>query len=143
MKIRFIKYALVGSSGVLVNLTTLYLFQNFVFRNLDILLFGVNVGLNLSLAFAILTSLSSNFILNKNWTWHDRRPKKSNGSRLFKIRLFIKYASACGLSIAVQFVMTNILVNFGLHYMISSLVSIGLAAVFGFILNHKFTFRSD
>jgi len=60
--IRFLKFCLVGSSGVVVNLFFLFVFS-------DLLGFHVN----LASALAIELSINSNFIINEWWTFRDRR----------------------------------------------------------------------
>ncbi|MCK5886980.1 MAG: GtrA family protein, partial [Alcanivorax sp.] len=68
---RFLKFGSVGLSGVLVNLTVLYLGQEYIFRMVD----SVDARLNFSLSLAIFFATISNFSLNRIWTWADRKEK--------------------------------------------------------------------
>lgn len=58
---RFLKFALVGASGVVVNLAFLALFR------------ALRVHVNLASALAIELSLLSNFLINRLWTFGDAR----------------------------------------------------------------------
>jgi putative flippase GtrA len=66
--VRFFKFCLVGSSGVIVNLFFLYMFSDFL---------GLHV--NLASALAIEISVNSNFIINEIWTFSDRRIGAAGG----------------------------------------------------------------
>ena len=59
---RFIKFSIVGSIGVGVNLGLLYVLVEY---------FGLYYMLAATLA--IGASVVSNFVLNDRWTWKDRR----------------------------------------------------------------------
>ena len=59
---RFMKFCAVGSSGVLVNLGSLFLLAD---------LFEIHA--NLSAAIAIVISINTNFCVNELWTFRDRR----------------------------------------------------------------------
>lgn len=56
----FIKFALVGGSGVIVNLGTLAVLRQFSFSD------------SLASALAIEVSIASNFLLNEKWTFRDQ-----------------------------------------------------------------------
>ena len=58
---RFVKFALVGLSGVFVNLGTLAL------------LVAIDVHQSLASALAIQVSILSNFVVHEWWTFRDRR----------------------------------------------------------------------
>jgi putative flippase GtrA len=67
---RFIKFGIVGASGTLVNVAVLYLAQ----ETLLVAISPPSLRLNLSLAVAIFFATINNFLLNRAWTWLDRRP---------------------------------------------------------------------
>jgi putative flippase GtrA len=140
MPLRFFKYSLVGASGVLINLGSLYLARNYLFSRVEGDILGFDLKLNLSLITAIFCSIVSNFLLNKKWTWADKKFKKNPYSFSLHNNLFLKYIAACSVSISMQFIVTNLLVMWGAQYLISNFIAIGLAAVFGYLINHKITF---
>lgn len=139
MPLRFLKYSIVGASGVLINLGSLYLARNYLFSRVDGDVFGFDLRLNLSLITAIFFSIVSNFLLNKKWTWADKNFKKHRQFS-FANNLFLKYLAACSVSISMQLIVTNLLVLWGIQYIISNFIAIGSAAVFGYLINHKITF---
>lgn len=124
---RFIKFCLVGLSGVVINLGLLWLLTE------PIGLFYV-----LSYIIAIEASIINNFTWNELWTFRDRRisTKGFVGSRLAKFNLI----SLIGLGIQV-----GLLVLFtevaGLYYMVSAIIGIIAATAFNFIFNKWWTWQ--
>ena len=128
---RFIKFGLVGASGVVVNLSVLYLGQEFLFSAIS----QETLRLNLSLALAIFIATISNFTWNHRWTWHDRKALRS----VPIIIQFGQYALACWIGIAVQFGLTNLFAFF-LHYLLANLIAVVIASLFNFVANDLWTF---
>lgn len=129
---RFFKFAVVGATGTLVNLVVLYFAQEFAFRAIV----SPSTRLNYSLGLAILVATINNFAWNRVWTWHDRSRKR--GRSVFS--QFGQYALACWVGIALQFVLTKLLVVY-LAYLIANLIAIVLASGFNFAVNDLWTFR--
>lgn len=125
--IRFLKFCLVGLSGVLVNLGLLQLLTEIV-----------GLFYLVSAVFSIESSVLSNFILNEIWTFRERRtsPIKDVLNRMFRFNV----VSLGGLSInmAILFLLTE---SFGMHYLISELFGIGGAVLWNFTLNTWWTWK--
>lgn len=132
-KKRFMKFATVGASGVVVNLAVLYLFQEFIFSAIQI----PALRLNLSLAVAIFIATINNFYWNRFWTWSDRahRPDKH------LVLHFGQYALACWIGTGMQVLLTNLFTIY-LHYLIANAIAIVIASLFNFMANNLWTFRS-
>ena len=83
---RFIKFALVGSSGVVVNMVMLWL--------------GIRVGLRntAASALAIETSIITNFIVNEMWTFRELTPGSLAG-RLTRFQLVSLIGAAIQFSV--------------------------------------------
>ncbi|HEY0666204.1 MAG TPA: GtrA family protein [Gallionella sp.] len=130
---RFIKFATVGASGVVVNLAVLYVCQEFVFASVD----TPAIRLNLSLAVAIFFATANNFYWNRFWTWSDRahRPDKH------LVLHFGQYALACWVGTGLQILLTN-LFSLYFHYLASNAAAIVIASLFNFMANNLWTFRS-
>ncbi len=128
---RFIKFGIVGASGVVVNLSMLYLGQEFLFRHIV----QETLRLNISLAFAILIATISNFTWNRRWTWHDRKSLRT--TTLFV--QFGQYALACWVGTAIQIGLTNFFALF-LHYLLANLIAVVIASLFNFVANDLWTF---
>ncbi len=90
---RFIKFGLVGASGVGVNLAVLWL--------------GLQVGLRSTAASALAIELSilSNFIVNELWTFAELRPG-SRGGRMVRFQLVSLVGAAAQFAV---FVLGNLL----------------------------------
>jgi dolichol-phosphate mannosyltransferase len=132
-KRRFMRFATVGASGVVVNLGMLYLGQEFLFNAIS----SADMRLTVSLAMAIFVATLNNFYWNRAWTWRDRTHHPDKHLLLH----FGQYALACWVGIALQFILTKLLASH-IHYLIANAMAIGCASVFNFLVNNFWTFRS-
>ena len=129
---RFVKFGMVGASGTVINISVLYLSQEFLLRQIE----DFHTRLNYSIALAITLATINNFYWNRRLTWRDRTATVHH-SALF---LFVKYVMAAALAIAVQSVLTKYLALY-LHYIVANLVAILIASVCSFLANDRITFR--
>lgn len=129
---RFLKFGIVGSSGIVINQGVLYVAREHVFNNLQ----HAEIRLNLSLALAIFFATLNNFIWNRLWTWADRKQHLHHHSIAVQ---FGQYTLACWLSILLQVVFTNALA-LHVYYLWANLVAIVLTSVLNFLLNDLWTF---
>jgi dolichol-phosphate mannosyltransferase len=130
---RFVKFGTVGASGVVVNLSVLYLCQEFLFVAIQ----SPGMRLNVSLAMAIFFATANNFFWNRMWTWGDRKHRPDKHLLLH----FGQYAMASWVGIALQVVLTKLFVSYW-HYLFANALAILLASVFNFLVNNFWTFRS-
>lgn len=122
---RMVKFAVVGASGVLVNMGLLYLLTEKAL--LDYRLAGI---------LAIETSILTNFLFNDVWTWRDRQKSP------FPVRM-LKYHLSAGITAllfnwGLLLLLTGV---FGLYYMLSHLAGIACGMLSNYILNNFWTFR--
>ena len=111
-------------SGILVNLALLYYLTEFV-----------GLWYFLSYTLAISASISSNFILNKFWTFGD----SINSQRTMV--LYVKFVSVSLLGMAIQLGTVYLLVeSLSVYYMLAAIVSITIAGAINFIINRRWTF---
>ena len=90
-------------------------------------------------AFGIVASLSTNFLLNKIWTFEDR---KFGWKRT--VSQYGRFAALSSLGAAVQLGAVYWMVDtHGVSYPLALLVAIGASAFGNFILNKKLTFREE
>ena len=122
VKGRFIKFAVVGASGVIVNEGLLALLTEIY-----------NVPVSISGIIAIESSIITNFLLNNFWTWHDVRNKSF-------IRRLVQYHSVSIIAGIVNYVILIGLTFFGLHHLVANLIGIAVATIINFILNNHWTF---
>lgn len=145
---RFVKFCVVGFSGLLVNVAVLFVLAD---------LLGMHT--NLAAALAIEVSICTNFLLNDRWTFAD----KVGRAKVWWVRV-VRFHAVSGIGAALQwlvFVSGNYLIaqmtldGFsggamdaimdppdvgGLKYL-SQFVGIGLAAVWNFVANLVWTWR--
>ena len=119
----FTKFAIVGISGILVNLGVLALLKD-----------GFDINVKLAGALAIEISIISNFLLNNFWTWKERR-EKSFWNR------FAKYHMVTLISGAVNWIFLVVLTDYGLYYLLAQAIGIGAGMMINFFLNHHWTFK--
>ena len=118
------KYYAVGASGVLVNLGLLFYLTEYV-----------GLWYFLSYTLAISASITSNFILNKFWTFRE----SINSQRT--IVMYVKFASVSFLGMAIQLGSVYFLVeSLSVYYMLAALISISIAGAINFIINRRWTF---
>jgi dolichol-phosphate mannosyltransferase len=118
------KYYLVGAIGVFVNLGILYALKEYA-----------GLWYLVSSAIAIYLSMTTNFLLNKAWTFNDTMVKQSTLFMYFKF---------VGISIAgmlIQLGFNYLFVNeMRMYYLFAAFISIIIASGINFMLNRKITF---
>ena len=122
------RFYTVGASGLLVNYVVSILLAS------DSLLSFFYLH---ATAIGIICSITSNFFLNKIWTFGDRNFSFSHTARQYCL-----YCTFGAIGAGVQLSVLYLLVNFyGFEYMMSLLYAVGIAAVGNFLLNKKWTFQ--
>lgn len=140
---RYVRFALVGASGTVVNLAVLYTAHELLFSAFE----PAGSKPYFSLALAIAVATVNNFTWNRLWTWSDRLHATAfqAGQRRRKRSLLAQlgqYAAASWLGILLQYVLTLALMHLGLHYLLANLIAIAIASVSNFITNDLWTFRN-
>jgi len=120
--LRFLKFAVVGGVGVIVNTALLYLLTTYVF--------GEPLYL-LSAAISLEASILNNFLLNEYWTFRDRAFAGGFGLRLVKFHGSRILGSAANL--VVLYLLTEV---FGVYYIVSNLVGV----LVGMVVNYLTSF---
>lgn len=131
---RFLKFGLVGGSGVLVNLAVLYLCQEHLLAGIA----SFSLRLKTSLLIAIFLATVNNFCWNRLWTWGDR-PRCREDALL---RQFGQYLLGTGLASAIQFFLTWALAAY-IHYLAANLSAIMLAALSNYLLGDVWVFARE
>ena len=123
----FMKYSLVGVSGVFVNLG-LYLFLTRYYEISEVV----------APLIAIESALISNFILNNFWTF---------GKRITQSRIrvkFVKFHLVSGFSALINYsAFLTLFLVFGLYDILANLIGIGLAAVVNYLINSNWTWKDN
>ena len=123
----FMKYSLVGVSGVFVNLG-LYLFLTRYYEISEVV----------APLIAIESALISNFILNNFWTF---------GKRITQSRIrvkFVKFHLVSGFSALLNYsAFLTLFLVFGLYDILANLIGIGLAAIVNYLINSNWTWKGN
>ena len=123
----FMKYSLVGVSGVFVNLG-LYLFLTRYYEISELV----------APLIAIESALISNFILNNFWTF---------GKRITQNRIrvkFVKFHLVSGFSALINYsAFLTLFLVFGLYDILANLIGIGLAAIVNYLINSNWTWKDN
>ena len=123
----FMKYSLVGVSGVFVNLG-LYLFLTRYYEISEVV----------APLIAIESALISNFILNNFWTF---------GKRITQSRIrvkFVKFHFVSGFSALINYsAFLTLFLVFGLYDILANLIGIGLAAIVNYLINSNWTWKGN
>ena len=118
------KYYAVGVTGIVVNLGRLYYLTEYV-----------GLWYFLSYALGISVSITSNFILNKFWTFRDSIDSQKI------IVMYVKFVSVSLVGMAIQLGSVYVLVeSLTVYYMLAALISICIAGAINFIINRRWTF---
>ncbi len=120
------RFFTVGASGLLINFLVSFLLSNGTLANLWYVQ---------ATAIGIAVSITTNFLLNKIWTFEDR--KLSVPYTLKQYGLFLLFSS---LGISIQLTLVYLMVESGMSYNISLICAVAAASISNFILNKKWTF---
>jgi len=130
---RFIKFCVVGTSGIPVNLLCTWAAYHLLFFALDEAWRKAAAYL-----FGIAISTFTNFLLNDLWTWRDRE-KAAKGFLGRMARFFVVSSAAAGIQFGTAMGLT---LGLDLHYLVAQLIGIALATAVNFIVNNIWTFRA-
>ena len=120
---KFIKFGVVGASGVIVDF-------GFTFLGKEIL--KIQKYIANSIGFTI--AASSNYVLNRIWTFHSQNPEI--GIEYSKFILI----SLIGLGINT-FILWTLVSKMKWNFYVSKLFAIGVVTIWNFVFNMIFTFK--
>ncbi len=130
-KERFIRYALVGLSGVLVDMAVLYLLSD-----------GLGLALTRSKIVAAEVAIISNFFWNDAWTFADVAQRQKGWQQ--RLKRLLKFNVICVSGLILNVLLLNVFYNlvFGqaLKY-VANLIAIGVVALWNFWLSLKLRWR--
>lgn len=129
---RFLRFGLVGGSGVLVNQATIYLLHDPTKLKLPLLW---------SAAGAWQLAVINNFVWNEGWTFADRvggaKGEKGRGGR------FLKFELICLVGLAINLGILHLCTDrMHVHYLIANLIAIGVSTGWNFLVNHRFNWSA-
>ena len=122
MFLQFIKFCVVGGTGVVVDFGITFLFKEKL---------KLNKYIDNSLGF--MAAASTNYLLNRWWTFRSHDPEVAQ-----------QYVQFVGIS-AIGLILNNIIIYLlndkaRLNFYLSKLIAIGLVTLWNFFMNYYFTF---
>ncbi|MEZ2241138.1 glycosyltransferase [Microcoleus sp.] len=126
---KFIRFGLVGFSGVFVNMAALYVLRNFC-----------NLELTRSLIVAAELAIVSNFLWNDLWTFGEiSRRQRGNRQRLKRL---LKFNTICLMGLILNVLLVNVMFNiFGMNEYLANLIAIVAVTLWNFWINMKLSWR--
>jgi dolichol-phosphate mannosyltransferase len=130
------RFYTVGASGLLINYLVSFLLADNVANSVKSL---SNTWYLQATLFGIIISTTSNFFLNKIWTFEDR--DLSVGKTL---KQYCSFAGISAVGATIQLLLLYLLVvDYGLQYRVSLIIAIVIASISNFLLNKKWTFQEN
>ncbi|MEH2135664.1 glycosyltransferase [Nostoc sp.] len=126
---RFLRFGLVGFSGVFVDLTVFYLLRTVI-----------HLGLTRSTILSAGVAIINNFLWNDLWTFSDISQRQRDPHQRFK--RFLKFSVICLAGVVLQALIINFLYNvLGINQYLAKLVAIAVATIWNFWINLKLSWR--
>ena len=120
------RFFTVGASGFIVNYVVSFLLANIV----------SNVWYLQATLVGIIVSITTNFLLNKVWTFEDRDFSIRHFSRQY-----VSFLALCSLGAVIQLTLVYVFVEYShIQYGISLVMAVCVASLGNFLLNKKITF---
>lgn len=121
----FIKYGIVGASGTIISMLTLYILTDIA--SIYYLLSGIA---------AVELSLINNFFWNDRWTFRLHKHANSKLTRLLHYHI-ISITGAIA-DIALLYILTS---WFGIYYLLSNFIAIVCVFFVNYVINSKITWK--
>jgi putative flippase GtrA len=121
--LRFLRFAVVGGSGVLINMVVLWLLHD-----------KVGLPLTRSSVAAISLAIMNNFLWNNFWTFK---------ATTIQTRRFAQFVIISLIGMAINLAILNILFAFDMHYALANLAGIMVATAWNFFANSKWTWGAQ
>jgi dolichol-phosphate mannosyltransferase len=129
---RFVRFAVVGLSGVVVDMAILYLLSDP--RTL-------HWGLTRSKLIAAEAAMVNNYLWNDAWTFADFVGAERSPRR--KFHRFLKFNAICGVGLVLNIVLLNIQFNWmGMNRYTANAVAIAAATMWNYLINKRMGCRS-
>jgi dolichol-phosphate mannosyltransferase len=126
---RFLRFGVVGFSGVFVDFSVFYLLRTFL-----------AIGLTSSNIFASEIAIINNFLWNDIWTFGDASHNQQGTRR--RIRRFLKFNLVCLIGVILNVSIVKFLFNiFNVNEYLAKLIAIAMVTFLNFWLNSKLSWR--
>jgi len=120
---KFLKFCIVGSSGMIIDFGTTWLLKE-----------KVRINKYIANSSGFILAATSNYLINRYWTFHSENPKVATEYLSF---ILISVAGL-GINNLVLYLLTD---KMKLNFYLSKLFAIGVVTLWNFSMNYLFTFR--
>jgi putative flippase GtrA len=128
---RAFRFAVAGGAAAAINLATVWLCVEWVFRG----------GAALSVGLGVFVSTAAGFFLHRSWTWADRRRRSSVAQLVSEL---VRSYGVCSMSAVLQWlVAVGAHELLGAHYLAASIAGIGVAAVTNYVAAGRWVFAAQ
>ncbi|MFB2921715.1 glycosyltransferase [Aerosakkonema funiforme] len=128
---RFLRFAVVGLSGVFVDMLVLYLLHDPS---------ALGLGLTRSKIISAEIAIINNFLWNDAWTFGDMASKQRGWRK--RLKRFLKFNIVCLMGLILNVLLLNVLYNFlHIHYQWANLIAIAAVTFWNFWINLKLSWR--
>ncbi len=124
---RLLKFGAVGVTGIGVNMGCLYLLTEFA-----------RIPYFIGSLIAIELSILSNFWLNLLWTWRDRSETGTFWTKIWRYHVGAGFTAVLG----NYLILIGLTEWFGINYLMSNLIGIGVGTLSNFVINDVWTFKN-
>jgi dolichol-phosphate mannosyltransferase len=132
LRSRFVRFALVGLSGVAVDMSLLFLLSDPR---------ALGWGLTRSKLIAAEAAIVNNFLWNDRWTFRDLVPEQRSARAAF--RRFLKFNAICLAGLVLNVALLNVMFNvLGVNRYAANAVAIGTVTAWNYLLNRALAWRS-
>jgi dolichol-phosphate mannosyltransferase len=129
---RFVRFALVGLSGVAVDMALLFLLSDPR---------ALGWGLTRSKVIAAEAAIVNNFRWNDRWTFGDLVPEQRSGRAAFN--RFLKFNAVCLGGLALNVLLLNLMFNrLGMDRYVANAIAIATVTAWNYLLNRALAWRS-
>jgi dolichol-phosphate mannosyltransferase len=128
---RFVRFALVGLSGVAVDMGLLYLLSDPA---------ALGFGLTRSKIIAAEAAIINNFLWNDAWTFQDLVGQRRGPHH--KLHRLLKFNIVCGLGLVLNVLLLNLQFNYlHMNRYLANAIAIGVVTAWNFWVNLKLSWR--
>lgn len=128
---RFLRFGVVGLSGVFVDVAVLYLLHDPT---------TLALPLTRSKIISAEVAIVNNFLWNDAWTFGDMASRQRGWRK--RLKRFLKFNIVCLMGLALNVLLLNVLFNFWqVHYQLANLIAIAAVTLWNFWINLKLSWR--
>jgi dolichol-phosphate mannosyltransferase len=132
LRSRFVRFAIVGLSGVAVDMALLFLLSDPR---------ALGWGLTRSKVLAAEAAIVNNFLWNDRWTFRDLVPEQHTARAA--VRRFLKFNVICLGGLTLNVVLLNLMFNLlQMNRYVANAIAIGCVTAWNFLLNRALAWRS-